>query len=179
MLFPFLKNGCIVLGELRQQRSICYGWVCHMCMACTSVHCTRMRSLYRCLEQELHSLQVVLHPEFGAPPKGILAWTWVTLILASAGLVFLYKTTTADPGFLPCGVDERVGKEKVRREVIQSIHSPSSPASHRLISRKQVRAPLLITLGPMVLLRGAKSNRVEGRVLCSLLEHTPLMSCAP
>ena len=58
-------------------------------------------------------MQVVLHPEFGTPPRGILAWTWVTLILASAGLIFLYKTTTADPGFLPCGLDETHGKEKV------------------------------------------------------------------
>ena len=59
----------------------------------------------------------MLHPEFGSPSGGILAWTWVTLICASAGLVFLYKTTTADPGFLPCGRDERSGKEreKVRR----------------------------------------------------------------
>ena len=62
-------------------------------------------------------MQVVLHPEFGSPSAGILAWTWVTLICASAGLVFLYKTTTADPGFLPCGSHERNGKEreKVRR----------------------------------------------------------------
>ena len=58
-------------------------------------------------------MQVVLHPEYGAPPKGILVWTWMTLILASVGLVFLYKTTTADPGFLPCGLEERNGKEKV------------------------------------------------------------------
>ena len=122
--FAMLFYGCIVLAELPQQRSICFGWVCHMCMACTSVHCTRVRSPYECLDQVLHCLQVVLHPEFGAPPKGILAWTWVTLILASAGLVFLYKTTTADPGFLPCGVDERVGKEKVRRDVMQLMHSP-------------------------------------------------------
>ena len=63
--------------------------------------------------EEKGCAQVVLHPEFGAPPKGILAWTWVTLILASAGLIFLYKTTTADPGFLPCGLDEKTGKEKV------------------------------------------------------------------
>ncbi len=56
----------------------------------------------------------MLHPEFGPPAKGILAWTWVTLILASIGLVFLYKTTTADPGFLPCGLDEkRSGRDKV------------------------------------------------------------------
>ncbi len=62
-------------------------------------------------------MQVVLHPEYGSPSAGILAWTWVTLICASAGLVFLYKTTTADPGFLPCGSRERNGKEreKVRR----------------------------------------------------------------
>ena len=59
----------------------------------------------------------MLHPEFGSPSAGILTWTWVTLICASAGLVFLYKTTTADPGFLPCGSHEKNGKEreKVRR----------------------------------------------------------------
>lgn len=64
--------------------------------------------------QKICGVQVVLHPEFGPPAKGILAWTWVTLILASIGLVLLYKTTTADPGFLPCGLDEtRSGRDKV------------------------------------------------------------------
>lgn len=75
-------------------------------------------------------MQVVLHPEFGAPPKGILAWTWVTLILASAGLVFLYKTTTADPGFIPCGTDEKNGKEKVlgtHADTFQMFHSVWPP----------------------------------------------------
>ena len=46
-------------------------------------------------------LQVVLHPSFGAPPLSIMLWTWLCLLLASAGLVLLHKTTTADPGFLP------------------------------------------------------------------------------
>jgi hypothetical protein len=48
-------------------------------------------------------MQVVLHPAFGAPSAGVLAWTWVCVALASAGLVLLYKTTVADPGFLPLG----------------------------------------------------------------------------
>lgn len=37
------------------------------------------------------------------PPAGqeAVAGTWLTLALASAGLYYLYRTTTADPGFLP------------------------------------------------------------------------------
>ena len=60
-----------------------------------------------------HGAQVVLHPAFGAPGAGVLAWTWVCVACASAGLALLYKTTVADPGFLPLGPQPRNGADKV------------------------------------------------------------------
>ena len=59
--------------------------------------------------------QVVLHPAFGAPSAGMLAWTWACVACASAGLALLYKTTVADPGFLPLGPQQpRNGAARVR-----------------------------------------------------------------
>ncbi|KAK9916497.1 hypothetical protein WJX75_003392 [Coccomyxa subellipsoidea] len=46
--------------------------------------------------------KVVLHPAYGPPSSALLAWTWICVLFASAGLALLYRTTTADPGFLPC-----------------------------------------------------------------------------
>ena len=58
--------------------------------------------------------QVVLHPAFGAPSRAVLMWTWLCVALASAGLVFLYRTTVADPGFLPCARHPAKGTKEVR-----------------------------------------------------------------
>ena len=57
--------------------------------------------------------QVVLHPAFGAPSAAAIAWTWVCVALASAGLVLLYRTTVADPGFLPCARHPARGTKEV------------------------------------------------------------------
>ncbi|CAL8466966.1 g6502 [Coccomyxa elongata] len=56
--------------------------------------------------------KVVLHPAYGPPSSAMLAWTWICVLLASAGLVLLYKTTTSDPGFLPCRDSEQQSKGK-------------------------------------------------------------------
>lgn len=61
-------------------------------------------------------LQVVLHPAYPPPSSAMLAWTWVCVLLASAGLVLLYKTTTVDPGFLPCRDSGHQFKGKVRHK---------------------------------------------------------------
>ena len=57
--------------------------------------------------------QVVLHPALGAPSAAVLAWTWLCVALASAGLVLLYRTTVADPGFLPCARHPARGTKEV------------------------------------------------------------------
>ena len=44
---------------------------------------------------------VVSNPNFPPPSSGIILATWLTFGLAFSGLWFLFKTTTADPGFLP------------------------------------------------------------------------------
>lgn len=67
--------------------------------------------------------QIVLHPAFGVPSTEVLAWTWVCFALASAGLVMLYKTTVADPGFLPCGAHPANGAKEVPHNIPVSVFS--------------------------------------------------------
>ena len=124
----------------------------------------------RCMALKYGGMQVVLHPEFGPPAKGVLAWTWVTLILASIGLVFLYKTTTADPGFLPCGLDEtRAGRDKVCFAL-----SPVSPHMQRCTA---------LLYRQIALLHLAKAwKRWENlRAHCCLVRHYKLtgLLCLP
>lgn len=54
------------------------------------------------------------------PPAGqeAVAGTWLTLALASAGLYYLYRTTTADPGFLP----RNTGTLSHRRIVLPTVN---------------------------------------------------------
>lgn len=44
---------------------------------------------------------VVQNPQFPRPSGATLAATWLTFGLALAGLYFLFRTTAADPGYLP------------------------------------------------------------------------------
>lgn len=44
---------------------------------------------------------VVQNPGFPPPSGGQVAGAWAAVALALTGLYFLYRTTTADPGFLP------------------------------------------------------------------------------
>jgi palmitoyltransferase len=44
---------------------------------------------------------IIRNPHFPNPSGHTLAAIWMTFALAFTGLGFLYKTTTADPGFLP------------------------------------------------------------------------------
>lgn len=44
---------------------------------------------------------VMANPQLPPPPHGAVTASWGAILLAFAGLGFLSKTTTADPGFLP------------------------------------------------------------------------------
>ena len=44
---------------------------------------------------------VITNPYFPPVNSGLVTATWLTFALAFVGLYFLFKTTTADPGFLP------------------------------------------------------------------------------
>lgn len=44
---------------------------------------------------------VISNPYFPPATTGIVSATWLTFALAFVGLYYLFKTTTADPGFLP------------------------------------------------------------------------------
>ena len=44
---------------------------------------------------------VLQNPGFPPPSAGQVGGAWAAVALASGGLYFLYRTTTADPGFLP------------------------------------------------------------------------------
>ncbi|KAL6766627.1 hypothetical protein ACKKBG_A36750 [Auxenochlorella protothecoides x Auxenochlorella symbiontica] len=46
----------------------------------------------------------------GPPPAlGTLAGTWASFLLATCGLYYLFRTTTADPGVLPCAAGRHAG----------------------------------------------------------------------
>lgn len=47
--------------------------------------------------------QVLRNPAFPRPAGVTVVWSWVGVLFASAGLVFLHKTTMVDPGFIPTG----------------------------------------------------------------------------
>ncbi|KAK9823611.1 hypothetical protein WJX72_004215 [[Myrmecia] bisecta] len=47
--------------------------------------------------------QVVQNTSFPPLTVPVAAWSWVVVISASLGLILLYKTTTADPGFVAHG----------------------------------------------------------------------------
>ncbi len=52
---------------------------------------------------------------FGGYQVGVAVGAWMTYVLAGAGLVFLYKTTVADPGFLPKNTVATNNASKVAR----------------------------------------------------------------
>jgi hypothetical protein len=38
-----------------------------------------------------------------AMAPGLRVWAWTSVLAAGTGLIFLYFTTTSDPGFIPTG----------------------------------------------------------------------------
>eukprot|EP00803_Ostreobium_quekettii_P002329 evm.model.scf_1774.5 EVM.evm.TU.scf_1774.5 scf_1774:27209-33158(+) len=56
--------------------------------------------------------KVVWAPTFATVAVGMAFWSCMCVALATVGLFFLYKTTTADPGFIPvgCASDSRAQK---------------------------------------------------------------------
>jgi len=52
-------------------------------------------------------------------------WSWFSVLISSFGLVYLYKTTSSDPGMIPVGSasDTRRG-DKDKGEVYQNLDSP-------------------------------------------------------
>lgn len=52
---------------------------------------------------------------FGGYQVGVAVGAWMTYVLAGTGLVFLYKTTVADPGFLPKNTVATNNTSKVAR----------------------------------------------------------------
>ena len=56
----------------------------------------------------------MLGPNIAPVGLGLASWSWLAVGLASIGLAFLYKTTTANPGLIPVGYgsDSRDQKEQ-------------------------------------------------------------------
>ena len=52
---------------------------------------------------------------FGGHQVGVTVGAWMTYVLAGVGLLFLYKTTVADPGFLPKNTVATKNTSKVAR----------------------------------------------------------------
>mmetsp|Transcript_8985 Transcript_8985/g.19267 ORF Transcript_8985/g.19267 Transcript_8985/m.19267 type:complete len:550 (+) Transcript_8985:348-1997(+) len=54
-------------------------------------------------------ITIFIHKVMAVPrqPMGpvLSFWSWSVVVLMAIGLIFLYKTTTADPGFIPTGWD--------------------------------------------------------------------------
>lgn len=76
---------------------------------------------------------------FSKSSLGISIGAWITYLFAVVGLVFLYKTTVADPGFLPQNqLHQNIGKKVSRNRSIEegsktnesSLNSPALWAGH-------------------------------------------------
>lgn len=66
--------------------------------------------------------KVTLGPGFGPISVGLASLAWLGVSLACFGLFFLYKTTTADPGFIPTG-DARHAKGENEQEAGETIEA--------------------------------------------------------
>ncbi|CAD7697307.1 unnamed protein product [Ostreobium quekettii] len=68
--------------------------------------------------------KVVWTPTLETVPVGMAFWAWLGVVLSAIGLFFLYKTTTANPGFIPvgCGRDSRDQKDLSGGEDVENLY---------------------------------------------------------
>eukprot|EP00210_Caulerpa_lentillifera_P009450 g9011.t1 len=69
--------------------------------------------------------KVALDPSVGRLSGATAFWCWFSVLISSIGLIYLYKTTSSDPGMIPVGGTtntRRGGKDK--EDIYQNLDSP-------------------------------------------------------